>query len=243
MSLSKNDTLQAAPQEMKDAISKAKSICLTLENEIASMPEGEEKLQKTGALDEARNDQKRLEDSLLELERLKSLQNTASGKSTVCFEVGELDDKKVVPIDTLQKNQSLKSRLDEEKSKTGPVVKSSESKVILDSYQTKATHADGSYKEGYKKPDIKEDGSIALSFPKPEDAGEFFQAQAKAGVPFMVVDAKTNKVMAYSNGDGTMKNGDGTPYEAKKPLEANGPSKDDFDMSKLEQSGQGLSIG
>lgn len=53
-------------------------------------------------------------------------------------------------------------------------------------------------------PEQDKDGRITLTFKSEEDMTQFFQEQAKSGQNFTMVDAKTNKVFAYANGDGKL---------------------------------------
>ena len=63
----------------------------------------------------------------------------------------------------------------------------------------------------YKEPEV--DGNrTTLSFPSQETMAEFFNNQAQQERPFMVVDKASNKVLAYSNGDGKLYNGNGSAY-------------------------------
>jgi len=51
-----------------------------------------------------------------------------------------------------------------------------------------------------------------LSFPQIGDAEQFFLAQAQKGVNIVIVDFKTNQVMAYSCNDGKLYHGDGKNF-------------------------------
>lgn len=53
-------------------------------------------------------------------------------------------------------------------------------------------------------PEKDENGRLSLTFKSEEDMASFFQKQAKEGQSFIMVDAATNKVIAYSNGDGKL---------------------------------------
>lgn len=70
--------------------------------------------------------------------------------------------------------------------------------------------------EWYKKhpPEVEEDGSLTMHFKSFDDLADFSQEQAEAGVPFTMVDKDTNRVLAYSNGDGKLYNGDGSEFKA-----------------------------
>ena len=63
----------------------------------------------------------------------------------------------------------------------------------------------------YKEPKV-EDGKVTLQFPSKESAANFLQNQAEQNRHFVVVDQATQKVMAYSKGDGTLYHGDGKPF-------------------------------
>ncbi|MBN9226648.1 MULTISPECIES: hypothetical protein [Legionella] len=53
-------------------------------------------------------------------------------------------------------------------------------------------------------PEKGEDGRLKLTFKSDEDMTDFFKKQAESGNSFIMVDEKTNKVIAYSNGDGKL---------------------------------------
>ncbi|KTD44819.1 hypothetical protein [Legionella quateirensis] len=63
----------------------------------------------------------------------------------------------------------------------------------------------------YKEPKV-ENGKVTLEFPSKEALSDFMQKQAELNRPFVLVDQATNKVMAYSKGDGTLFHGDGKPF-------------------------------
>ncbi len=85
-------------------------------------------------------------------------------------------------------------------------------------------------KPGYKEPIVDEKGRIVLSFPQKGDAEAFFQDQAKKGQEFVIVDIKTNKVIAYSCGDGTLYHGDGKEFKQGDSLKPSDVSFDNFEF-------------
>jgi len=67
-----------------------------------------------------------------------------------------------------------------------------------------------SEEDWYQAPKKNEDGSTELSFPDEESAMKFCEDIAKKGHAFMMIDATTGQVLAYSNGNGVLnKNEDG----------------------------------
>lgn len=60
--------------------------------------------------------------------------------------------------------------------------------------------------EWYKKnpPQKNKDGSLNVSFKSEEDMVSFLKDQAKEGKSFLLLDGATNKVVAFSNGDGNI---------------------------------------
>ena len=102
-------------------------------------------------------------------------------------------------------------------------VKSKAIDPIINDYK-----AQYSGKEWYKEPEVK-DGKTYLTFPSEEEIGKFFTGQAEKERPFTLIDAQTNKVLAYSNGDGKLYNGSGKEYEGGK-FE---PSTEDFSSFKI----------
>ncbi|QMT59410.1 type IV secretion protein Dot [Legionella sp. PC997] len=98
-------------------------------------------------------------------------------------------------------------------------VESEDSKLILEDYKRKYSE-----QSWYKEPEEK-NGKLTLSFPSEEEVGVFFGAQAKANRSFILVNEK-NEVLAYSNGDGTLYNGNGSVYEGGKFQSSNQPLSD-----------------
>lgn len=85
-------------------------------------------------------------------------------------------------------------------------------------------------KPGYKEPVVDEKGRIILSFPQIGDAEQFFLDQAQKGVNIVIVDLKTNQVMAYSCGDGKLYHGDGKEFQQGDSLKPSGISFDNFEL-------------
>ncbi len=103
-------------------------------------------------------------------------------------------------------------------------VQSDQIEAILKAY--KERFADDDW---YKKHplEMEEDGSVTLHFKSFDDLADFSKEQAESGASFTIVDKETNKVMAYSNGDGKLYNGDGTEFKAgQKDFIAGGDFKD-----------------
>ncbi|AHE67113.1 hypothetical protein [Legionella oakridgensis] len=74
-----------------------------------------------------------------------------------------------------------------------------------------------------------ENGMTKLSFPSLADASLFFQEQSEKNRRFIVVDADTQTVMAYSNGkDGKLYHGDGREFQKGDVLTPSGISHEDF---------------
>ena len=71
------------------------------------------------------------------------------------------------------------------------------------------------YMELYPEGSVEnKDGKTFLTFPSQEEVVKFCKGQAEKERLFKVVDNETNKVLAYSNGDGELYNGDGTKYSS-----------------------------
>lgn len=83
-------------------------------------------------------------------------------------------------------------------------------------------------------PKIEANGSITMQFKTQEDMAQFSLKQAEAGQNFVLVDGKTNKVLAYSNGDGKLHNADDSVYKPDQQKGAFTPGGDikDFKMPR-----------
>lgn len=90
-------------------------------------------------------------------------------------------------------------------------------------------------KPGYKAPVVNADGSIALAFPNKGDAENFCMDQAGKGQRFVLIDAETKTVMAYSNGNGTLFHADGTEFQKGDTLK---PSPITIDTFTLPEPGR-----
>ncbi|MFO9101080.1 Dot/Icm T4SS effector CegC4 [Legionella pneumophila] len=123
--------------------------------------------------------------------------------------------------------QMTSQQMEEELKKRGPVkeveVKGKDIDPIIEDY--KKLYSKESW---YKEPETK-DGKTHLTFPSQEAAGTFFRDQAEKNRSFIVIDAATNKVLAYSNGDGKLYNGNGSIYQGG-DFKA---SKEDFTSFKM----------
>lgn len=86
-------------------------------------------------------------------------------------------------------------------------------------------------KPGYKPP-VNEKNGVVFSFPKLNDAEEFFISQASKGRKMVILDGSTNPmtVMGYSNGDGTLYHADGSELKTGDKLKASGIPYQDFEM-------------
>jgi hypothetical protein len=85
-------------------------------------------------------------------------------------------------------------------------------------------------KPGYKAPVVNADGSIALAFPNKGDAENFCMDQAGKGQRFVLIDAETKTVMAYSNGDGTLFHADGSAFQHRDTLKPSPIAMDTFTL-------------
>ncbi|RUR21738.1 type IV secretion protein Dot [Legionella qingyii] len=102
-------------------------------------------------------------------------------------------------------------------------------KLIIEDYKRK--YGEQSW---YKEPEEK-DGKVTLTFPSQEEVGIFFEAQARENRSFIIVDNKTNEVIAYSNGDGNLYNGNGSVYEGGE-FQSSNQSISDFTMPERQES-------
>ncbi len=85
----------------------------------------------------------------------------------------------------------------------------------------------------YQEPKM-EDGTLTLSFPTQQDAVNFYLDQSEKNREFVVVNIKTNKVVAYSNGDGKLYHGDGRAFQQGDTLSPCGVDFDSFNMPERE---------
>ena len=109
--------------------------------------------------------------------------------------------------------------------------------TIAESYKQKYSDAStGKYMPEFKEPKIEKD-NVKLTFPTSEQANTFCQelAQQRRGEGFVVFD-KNKKVMAYSNGDGSLYKADGQPYAAGEKLVSSKMSLEDLQRKAIEDS-------
>ncbi len=85
-------------------------------------------------------------------------------------------------------------------------------------------------KAGYVAPVVNTDGSIYLSFPEKGDAEDFCVDQAEKGRRFIMIDAETKTVMAYSNGDGTLYHANGDVFQKGDSLKPSSISRNGFEL-------------
>ena len=73
-------------------------------------------------------------------------------------------------------------------------------------YNKLCLQKDGTYKEGYEKPEVDDDGRTKFTFPTEKEAVGFFLDRAKQGEQFKLAKAgDPNKIIAFSNGDGFLR--------------------------------------
>jgi hypothetical protein len=131
--------------------------------------------------------------------------------------------------------QQATRQLEEEAKKKQVVIQSENIAALLKSLQDHFKDNDW-YKKAENQPVQNDDGSITMHFQSPQDMADFSQKQATEKQNFVMIDEKTNKVMAYSNGDGKLYNGDGTEYDAAQKGEfKTGKDYKDFIMPMPDQ--------
>lgn len=139
--------------------------------------------------------------------------------------------------DLKKKQKIMEQELEQERLKKKNTIKagitSDDLNSIIQDYRDKYSQ-NNVYQEGYKEPGV-EDGKAYLTFPSEEKLGEFMTDQAEKGRVFIVVDGTTNKVMAYSNGNGKLYNGDGSYYEGGR-LQRSIEDYDNFIMPERENN-------
>ncbi|ARB92624.1 hypothetical protein [Legionella longbeachae] len=103
---------------------------------------------------------------------------------------------------------SLTTDHDEEeeqaKKQQSVMVQSADMERLLNDYKKfcKKQNPPIDVKDDQLKPD--DEGRVTLDFGTPEQMTDFFKQQAENGNRFVMIDAETNKVLAYSNGDGKL---------------------------------------
>lgn len=80
---------------------------------------------------------------------------------------------------------------------------------------------------------VTKEGKTELFFPSQKEAAEFLMDQASKNRRFIVTD-QSGKVIAYSNGDGQLYNGNGSQYKSGE-FQASNKSLGEFEMPKVVQ--------
>lgn len=163
--------------------------------------------------------EKKVLERMIELKQLGD-QKALNDKQAQEFMALSLKNAELAQLSLEQLQEELKKSAAEQKVS----VKSNKLDDILTDYKAKYGKEDW-----YKEPEVK-NGKVELVFPSIEAASNFMLEQAEKNRPFVVVDGKTNKVMAYSNGDGTLYHGDGRPFAKGDELSPSGGDINDFRM-------------
>ncbi len=121
----------------------------------------------------------------------------------------------------------LKSQMTQGRSSENTFSVEGETAKIIESYM------ELKFNEGKEPPEPQSDGSLRLKFPSRKHALNFFQDLAGKNMKFMVCNGKTGKVMAYSDGSGTLFHGDGTAFKKGDVLKDSSIDQKDFDTSKV----------
>ncbi|KTC92144.1 hypothetical protein [Legionella cincinnatiensis] len=92
----------------------------------------------------------------------------------------------------------------EEKKKQSVLIQSADMERLLKDYKRfcEKQKPPIEFNEDKLKPDG--EGKVNFDFKTPEQMTDFFKQQAADGHRFVMIDAETNKVLAYSNGDGKL---------------------------------------
>ncbi|KTD65593.1 substrate of the Dot/Icm secretion system [Legionella santicrucis] len=113
--------------------------------------------------------------------------------------------KSVTPDQVMSNFTATTDKEDEEaKKKQSVLVQSADMERLLKDYKKfcQSQKPPIEVNEDKLKPD--EEGKVSFDFKTPEQMTDFFKQQAADGRRFVMVDAETNKVLAYSNGDGKL---------------------------------------
>lgn len=116
-------------------------------------------------------------------------------------------------------------------------VQTKNASTIVESYKQRYSYAvTGKYMPGCKEPKIEKE-NVKLTFPSSVQANTFYQDQAlqRPGEGFVVFD-KNKKVMAYSNGDGSLYKADGKPYASGEDLVSSNMTLEDLKRKAIEDS-------
>lgn len=180
-----------------------------------------------------------------ELERLLALKKMQEELRTQKKELDELQLHEKTTLDRKYKqfasltSQAMKEQLDQQLQVSATLstkkatVKSDELDLMLEDYNNLYPEERCSKEPWYKKPEMK-DGKMELAFPSEKAMTDFFEDQSSKNRAFMVVDAQTNKVMAYSNGDGKLYHGNGTEFKSGDKLTPSGVDLAQFQMPEPE---------
>lgn len=114
-----------------------------------------------------------------------------------------------IPLTPLKKTVSETSQLqalqvlekeESARKKKSTSVQSEQTEALLEAYKKHCGE------EWFKNnpPQKNDEGRLNLSFKSDEDMADFFKKQADSGKSFIMIDEKTNKVIAFSNGDGKL---------------------------------------
>ena len=94
----------------------------------------------------------------------------------------------------------------------------------------------------YQEPKVSSGDKVELAFDSIETATDFFLEQSKQNRPFAIIDGQTNKVMAYSTGDGKMYHSDGREFKNGDKL-SGGIDQDKFKIpEKVEEKLVSISL-
>ncbi|MBI2785890.1 MAG: hypothetical protein HYX60_06140 [Legionella longbeachae] len=166
------------------------------------------------------------------------------------------DSYKATYNDNLQKYQSLTNPSSDislsapNKTETSPIkdlpsqpstsqnttIQSDSNDKISKKYQEKFKN-DSWYKDN--PPKKEENGNLNLSFKSEEDMAKFSQDLAQENESFIMVDSKTNKVIAYANGDGKLYHPDGEEFKKGDKFKPGEQSLEDFNMPSQEEPDKG----
>ncbi|WP_199742189.1 hypothetical protein [Legionella qingyii] len=118
------------------------------------------------------------------------------------------DEEEDIPLVPPQQTVQSTTRMDNlpedeeelESKKKSVRIQSEQAEALLAAYKE---HCGAKWLKDHP-PEKDENGRLTLSFKSEEDMASFFEKQAKSGQSFIMIDAETNKVIAYSNGDGKL---------------------------------------
>ncbi|KTD72572.1 hypothetical protein [Legionella tucsonensis] len=117
--------------------------------------------------------------------------------STLEEDIPLTSPKKTV-TDTSQMEMLEKEEVARKKKSTS--IQSEQTEALLEAYKKHC--GEKWFKDNPPQKD--KEGRLNLSFKSDEDMADFFKKQADLGKSFIMIDDKTNKVIAFSNGDGKL---------------------------------------